>query len=96
MNDQTTPIPNDHLLHVTIQNPETTLFNGMATAVSSVDVKGPFDVLGLHTNFICMIRDSITIHDANGKMSKIPLEKGILKVFENQVDVFLGIEAVTK
>lgn len=96
MNENTNTPQDNHLLHVTIQNPESTLFSGMATAISSVDAKGPFDVLGLHANFICMIKDSITIHDANGKVSKIPLEKGILKVFENQVEVFLGIEAVTK
>ncbi len=91
MNDQ---LPEQPALHVIVQNPESTLFQGNAVAISSVNQKGPFDILPLHANFICMIKDSLTIYETQKKTRKIPLEKGILKVFENNITVFLGIETV--
>jgi len=91
MNDQ---VPNQAILHVVIRNPEGVIFQGSATAVSSVDETGPFDILGLHANFICIIRDSVTIYETQKKIRKFPLETGIVKVFENEVQIFLGIETV--
>lgn len=91
MNDQ---LPEQAELHVIVQNPETILFQGNALAISSVNDKGTFDILPLHSNFICMIKDSLTIYESQKKTRKIPLEKGILKVFENNITVFLGIETV--
>lgn len=92
MNEQ---LPDQPALHVIVQNPESTLFQGNAVAISSVNESGPFDILPLHANFICMIKDSVTIYETQKKTRKIPLEKGILKVFENNVAIFLGIETVT-
>jgi len=91
MNEQ---LPDKQSLHVLIQNPESTLFQGNALAISSVNTNGPFDILPLHANFICMIQDSVTIYETQKKIRKIPLERGILKVFENNVTIFLGIETV--
>lgn len=87
-------LPASALLNVLIQNPESVIFSGRALAVSSVNQKGAFDILPMHANFICMIKDSITIYMSREKITKIPLEKGILKVFENDVSVFLGIETI--
>jgi F0F1-type ATP synthase epsilon subunit len=91
-NDQ---LPEQPLLQVLVQNPESNIFKGNAVAVSSINAKGPFDILPLHTNFICMIKDSVTIYESQKKIKKIPLEQGILKVFENTVTIFLGIETVS-
>lgn len=90
-NDQ---LPDKAQLRVIVQNPESIIFQGNAVAISSVNIKGPFDILPLHANFICMIKDSITIYETQKKIKKIPLEQGILKVFENTVTIFLGIETV--
>lgn len=91
MNDQ---LPEQPILHVSILTPESTLFQGTAVAVSSINKTGPFDILPLHANFICMIKDSVTIYETKKKIKKIPLEIGILKAFENEVMIFLGIETV--
>jgi F0F1-type ATP synthase epsilon subunit len=91
MNDQ---VPQQASLHVVILSPESTIFQGTAVAISSINATGPFDILPLHANFICIIKDSLTIYETQKKIRKIPLEIGILKAFENEVMVFLGIETV--
>lgn len=91
MNEQ---LPQKSSLHVVILNPESMVFQGNAVAVSSINITGPFDIFPLHANFICIIKDSVTIYETQKKIRKIPLEIGILKAFENEVIIFLGIKAV--
>lgn len=81
-------------LDVTIIHPEHPVYNGVAIAISSISDKGPFDILPYHANFICMIKENVTIHRTDKEQEKIPLEKGILKVFENHITIFLGIETL--
>jgi len=79
-------------LDVTVLNPEKIIFDGKAMAISSVNKNGIFDILPFHANFISIIKESVTIYETQEKQQKISLEKGIVKVFENHVIVFLGIE----
>jgi F0F1-type ATP synthase epsilon subunit len=82
-------------LTTTIRSPEKTLFDGKAVAVSSISDNGPFDVLAYHSNFICIIKKEITVYETRDKKITFPFEKGILKIYENKADVFLGIETIT-
>lgn len=83
-------------LFVTVKSPEETLFEGDAFAISSRNENGLFDVLPEHANFICMISGKITIHLSKGFKKEFPIEQGVLKAFNNEVNVFLGIESLKK
>ena len=81
-------------LDVIVRNPDNRVFTGQAVAVSSVNQKGPFDILPYHENFISIIKDHVTIYLTQEKTQTIPVEKGILKVFENTIEIYLGVEAI--
>lgn len=81
-------------LSVTVKSPEKTIFQGNAVAVSSVSTTGPFDILPYHANLIAIIKDSVTIFETQEKKQVLKIEKGFVKVFENTVNIFLGIETV--
>jgi len=78
-------------LSVLIRDREGILFQGEAEYVSSFNDKGPFDVLSYHTNFISLIKKSVTVRRVGGAEESIPLEIGVMKVKENRVEVYVGI-----
>ncbi len=90
-----TAIPSDILL-VTIRTQLTVLFTGQATAVTSVNNKGSFDILAQHENFISLIRDSLTLHFLDKTTKDFKITRGVLKVKGNSVDIYLGILQPTK
>jgi len=90
----TTILSSDITLSVRIKNPQETLYEGNAQALSFVSTTGPFDVLPYHANLIALIKDSIIVYETKDQKKEIKIEEGILKVFENSVDVFLGIKTI--
>lgn len=79
-------------LNVTIMTADSILFEGEAESVSSVNDKGPFDILPYHANFISLIKEKIVIKDKSGKDKEFKLKNAVLKAYKNQVSVFMGIE----
>lgn len=85
---------NNNILLVKVRSPESTLFDGEAKAVSSINEKGRFDVLPQHAHFISLISELLVIYDKDDKLRTIKIDSGVMKVMENKVDVFLGIETL--
>lgn len=81
----------DANLTVYIKSLEETHFEGKATAVSCVDDKGPFDVLPGHQNFIAIIKYHVVVTMEKEKKNFL-IDSGIIKVSENIVYIFLGIQ----
>lgn len=81
--------PEISMLAVTVSSREGMLFEGAASSVSSVNDRGPFDILPQHQNFISIIRQGIIIRA--GDTREISLKTGVLKVRENRVEVYVGI-----
>ena len=81
---------NETLLAV-VRDRNTLLFQGRVEAVSSFNDKGPFDVLPQHENFISLIKKSVVMHIAGAQEKRIELESGVLKVRNNNVEIYLGI-----
>lgn len=80
---------------VEIKNSEVILFSGDAKSLSSVNEKGPFDILPFHANFFSIIKEKITFVDDKNKTQEIKVaENGILRVMENKVIIFLGIQTI--
>jgi F0F1-type ATP synthase epsilon subunit len=83
------------LLSVTIKRPERVEFLGKATGITSLNMKGQFDVLPYHANFITLIKEKVTIHLENKEPVTYKLQSGIIKVSEDNVTVLIGIETHT-
>ncbi len=81
----------DLILRAVIRDRSGVLFEGEAEAVSSHNDKGPFDILPLHTNFICIIHRGATLHLKNKVVKDLSFGTGVLKVAENKVEIYLGI-----
>ena len=79
------------ILSVSVRDRSGILFEGEAEAVSSVNEKGPFDILPLHANFISIISRTLALHIKSNVRKEIPIQKGVLIVRENRVEVYLGI-----
>jgi len=82
------------LLNVTIRNPQQVVFSGKANSITSYNDAGLFDILPMHANFITIIKKNIVVHQKDKKDIEIPLEEGIMKVFENTINIFLGFESM--
>lgn len=85
----TNPSP---LLTVTIKSPTRTEFAGTANAVSSYNLKGKFDVLPFHSNFISVIDKMVIIHQKDKPDITIGVDKGVMKVTRDTVTVLIGVQ----
>lgn len=78
-------------IHVTIHDLNKTTYEGDATAVSSINEMGPFDILAQHENFISIIKTFVRVHQLDGKKVDFKIDSGVLKNHENQISIFLGV-----
>jgi F0F1-type ATP synthase epsilon subunit len=78
-------------IKVVIRQSEKVVLEEEVFAVSSTNEKGPFDILPEHANFICLCKEYITLHKLNGEKQQISISSGLLRVFQNNVKVYLGI-----
>lgn len=72
-----------------VMSPDMPIFDGEVFSVSSFNDKGPFDVLPQHKNFISLISQLIRIGFKNGTTKEISIQSGVLRVYQNRVDVYL-------
>ena len=66
-------------------------YRGPATAVSSENKVGAFDILPKHTNFITLIFDKMSILTPGKQKVEYTFKRGVLEVSNNLVRVFLGV-----
>jgi len=85
------PRPEDKKISVTIKSRKKTVFDGKAISISSINDKGPFDILASHANFITMVRDYIRVAVDENNFQDIVIKVGVMRVFENNVQVYLTV-----
>lgn len=78
-------------LKLYIRDLEKVLFEGEVKAFSAVNEKGRFDVLPMHENFISVIKNKMIIHNLSAGKLEIEISGGIVKVYNDSVEVLLGI-----
>ena len=78
-------------LQIEIVNPDQTLYQGFAQAISSINNQGQFDILPSHSHFISIIKDQITIHLLNQTIKTYKFRQGVLRCFNNQVKIYIGL-----
>lgn len=88
---------NMSLLNVYARSRDKEAFSGKAKSVTSNNKKGVFDILPRHANFISLIYDFVSIIKENGEVLKINLTgQSVMRVYEDKVDIFLGLEGKNK
>ena len=85
--------PSKFELVVYVRDPQKLVYKGIVKSVTAVNSKGIFDILGVHENFITIIKDKIIVRTEHEE-KEFPVVQGILKVEENVVHVFLGTESI--
>jgi len=83
--------PNKTKLWVTVRSRQGLAFEGELAAISSFNPAGAFDVLPEHANFVCMIAKKLVLRKHDGKIEEINVDKGVMTVEKNRVDVFIGV-----
>lgn len=78
-------------IQVLIRNRERIIFNDSASAVSTYNNQGVFDILPEHSNFITLINKEILIHNLDKTTKQYKINTGVMKVNDNKVTIFLGI-----
>lgn len=78
-------------LKIVVKSRKETLFEGDAYSLTSTNERGFFDVLPFHTNFVTLIKDFVVVDKGLETEKNVKLEKGILTVIKNEVNVYLGI-----
>lgn len=74
---------------MTVQHFNTILYDGEASALSSINERGPFDILPHHENFISLIKEKITLR-FNGREEKSwQFTVAILKAYNDVINVFV-------
>ena len=81
-------------ISVTIYGPESIIYQGKVKAISSVNEKGDFDILPLHSNFISIVKDFVILHERQGSKKEYKLNRGVLRLVNNQVSIFVGLEGI--
>ena len=85
-------LPNNPDLQVRILSPTQTLYDGKAVSVSAKNEVGPFDILAEHANFFSLLVDGHVVVNNGFQDFSFPITKGIMKVTNNVVTLFVDIE----
>lgn len=85
-----------NLIHLRVRNRDGVIFEDDVKAVSSVNDKGPFDVLPRHANFITLIKNYIVIRKKDNSKQDFKVDSGLLQATNNTVVVFIGIVNLSK
>ncbi len=85
---------NHKLIRVIVRDTENVIFDGEVDRVSSFNEVGRFDVYPMHANFISIINQEISLYKNGQKIKEIKIEQAIMKVKQDVVHVFLGIESL--
>ncbi|MDQ3099195.1 MAG: hypothetical protein M3Q44_05605 [bacterium] len=77
-------------LFVIIHSPEGIMFQGVCSALSAVNLIGPFDILPNHQNFITHINSTVTLYLADSdEKQEIPVQMGVLRVQSNEIVLYV-------
>ena len=71
------------------------VFEGEVSSITSYNEKGKFDVLAQHANFISLIKKGLSIKEIESSQEReISFDNALIRVKENFVEVYLGIEGI--
>ena len=80
--------------HLLVRSREGVVYRGDVNSITSFNEEGEFDVLAKHANFISLIQKGLIIRDMKGVIRKIDVSSALMRVRENFVEVYLGVEGI--
>jgi F0F1-type ATP synthase epsilon subunit len=80
-------------IHVIVRDRLKVIYETDATAVTTYNETGLFDVLPQHANFISIIEKSIVVHTVDGKKTTISIDNGLVKVKSNTIHFYVNLLA---
>ncbi|MDB4516913.1 hypothetical protein N9089_04860 [Crocinitomicaceae bacterium] len=84
----------ESVLHVRISAASKEVWEGDAYSVTSENSEGKFDILGLHSNFITLIRNKpIVVNKVEGEKEEFNFKQSVILVTGNFVKVFADVAA---
>src|SRR5947209_3995638 len=86
---------NQKTMKAIVRDTTTIIFEGDVERISSFNEMGPFDVYPMHANFISIISKKIELYHNRQKVKELDLKQAVLKVKQDSVHIFVGIEALT-
>jgi F0F1-type ATP synthase epsilon subunit len=83
------------LLKVKVRDTQNTLFEGEVDRITSVNDVGTFDIYPMHANFISILKSLLIFYNKNKKIKELEIEQAVMKVKNDVVHIFLGIEEIS-
>ena len=85
----------DNKFQLKVVSREGSVFEGKVSSITSYNEKGKFDVLAQHANFISLIKKGLSVRETEtGEEREISFDDALIRVKENFVEVYLGIESI--
>ncbi len=81
------------VIKLIIRDTENIVYEGQIDRISSFNEVGRFDVLHTHANFISILHQEISLYERNQKIKQFDIEQAVMKVKNDVVHIFLGVEA---
>jgi F0F1-type ATP synthase epsilon subunit len=80
-------------LDVVVNEPEQTIWEGRAQAVTSKNSDGTFDILPGHANFITLVEnESIKIFQG-GETKTFTFEQAVIHTYNDKVNIYGGLQS---
>lgn len=83
---------NNAKLTIIMRNKDNILYTGQASALSSVNDRGKFDILPLHENFISLIKEKVIVHPTLKENNEIKIDNGILRAYQDKVYIYVNFK----
>jgi F0F1-type ATP synthase epsilon subunit len=78
-------------LNLTVKSASKIFYQGEVAAVSFKNKLGPFDILPNHKNLLALVVEKMTIYLDEKRTVDLPMTRGVVKVANNVVTVYVGI-----
>lgn len=79
-------------LQIKVYAPFKVYFDAPGVSISAANATGPFDILPGHKNFISLLQPcNLVVRRQNENNFELPIERGIIHVRANRVNVFLDV-----
>lgn len=80
------------MINLKVQSRDGVIFEGDIISLSAKNSKGTFDILDQHENFISLVDDTLVIRTPTDTR-EIKVQNAILKIKENKLEVYVGINS---
>ena len=88
---QAAPRPNLFFTSVFAPNYKNSLsYSGYVRSLSSVNEKGPFDILPMHENFMTVVLGNVVLVDEDGRRLEFNVGQAVIEASGNLVKVFVN------